>query len=46
LIKNDPPIHLAKVDATKPENKPLSTYMDVKGFPTMIFFNKGRKIPF
>ncbi|KAJ3675229.1 hypothetical protein LUZ60_004271 [Juncus effusus] len=42
LLKHDPPITLAKVDANEKSNKPLSTKFNVQGFPTIkILRNKG-----
>ncbi|CDW72484.1 disulfide isomerase [Stylonychia lemnae] len=39
LAQNNPPYHLAKVDAT--EQKKLAERFGIKGFPTLFFFNKG-----
>ena len=39
LKENDPPIPLAKVDAT--ENKELGQRFDVSGYPTIKFFKNG-----
>ena len=36
LAQNDPPYHLAKVDAT--EQKQLAERFAIRGFPTLIFF--------
>ena len=36
LGKKDPPMYIAKVDAT--ENKELAERFSVQGFPTLIFF--------
>lgn len=36
LAQNNPPYHLAKVDAT--EQKKLGERFAVKGFPTLFFF--------
>eukprot|EP00850_Spirogloea_muscicola_P003649 SM000015S01149 [mRNA] locus=s15:75686:79594:- [translate_table: standard] len=41
LAKEDPPLHLAKVDADEASNKELASKYDVKGFPTMKIFRKG-----
>lgn len=39
LAQNNPPYHLAKVDAT--EQKKLAERFAIKGFPTLYFYNKG-----
>jgi len=41
LAKNDPPIPLAKVDAT--ENKALAEKYGIQGFPTLFWFRGGEK---
>lgn len=41
LGKRDPPMFVAKVDAT--ENKELGERFSVQGFPTLIFFKNGEK---
>jgi len=41
LAERDPPIHLAKVDAT--ENNALSERFEVKGFPTLHWFVNGKR---
>jgi len=44
LAKNDPPLSLAKVDATV-ETK-LAEKFAVQGFPTLLFFNNGNKVDY
>lgn len=44
LAKNDPPLYLAKVDAT--ENKAVAERFGVQGFPTLFFFKKGEKMEY
>jgi protein disulfide-isomerase-like protein len=39
LSKNDPPIALAKVDAT--QEKTLSERFGIQGFPTLFWFKNG-----
>lgn len=39
LAKRDPPLSIAKVDAT--ENKELGERFGIKGFPTLKFFKGG-----
>jgi len=41
LSKNDPPLTLAKLDAT--EHKVTAERFGVQGFPTLYFFKKGEK---
>ena len=41
LSKNDPPISLAKVDAT--EHKTLAERFGIQGFPTLFWFKGGEK---
>jgi protein disulfide-isomerase A1 len=41
LAALDPPRYLAKVDAT--EHKEVAERHDVKGFPTLVFYNQGTK---
>lgn len=41
MAKNDPPIPLAKVDAT--ENKALAEKYGIQGFPTLFWFRGGEK---
>lgn len=41
LAKNDPPLALAKVDAT--ENKKLAEEFGIRGFPTLFWFVNGEK---
>uniref|UniRef100_A0A7S3CQC5 Protein disulfide-isomerase n=1 Tax=Strombidium rassoulzadegani TaxID=1082188 RepID=A0A7S3CQC5_9SPIT len=41
LAKNDPPLSLAKVDAT--EQKKLAEKFGIQGFPTLFFFKNGEK---
>jgi len=41
LAENNPPYHIAKVDAT--ENKVLAEKHGIKGFPTLFFFRNGVK---
>ncbi|GHP08265.1 hypothetical protein PPROV_000700600 [Pycnococcus provasolii] len=41
LKKENPPILLAKVDATEEENKELGTKFGIRGFPTLKIFRKG-----
>jgi len=41
LQKNDPPLSLAKVDAT--EQKKLAERFGIQGFPTLIWFNNGER---
>ena len=41
LIKGDPPVPLAKVDATT--NKELKERFEIKSFPTIFWFEKGEK---
>jgi len=36
LAKNDPPYHIAKVDATA--NTKLAQRFEIKGYPTLYFF--------
>ena len=43
LNKLDPPLPLAKVDATEEENKALGSRYGVRGFPTLKIFRKGAK---
>jgi len=44
LAQNEPPYHLAKVDAT--EQKQLAERFGIRGFPTLFFFKKGQKIEY
>ena len=44
LKNNDPPIPIAKVDAT--EEKDLGTRFDVKGYPTLKIFRKGKEFEY
>jgi protein disulfide-isomerase A1 len=44
LAQNDPPYHLAKVDAT--EQKQVAERFAIRGFPTLIFFKKGQKMEY
>lgn len=49
LLKADPPIVLAKVDATEEENKALAEKFGVKGFPTLkvqLVLNAGLSFQF
>ena len=32
---------LAAVDATRPENSPIVAHFNVKGYPTILYFNEG-----
>lgn len=41
LAKSDPPIPLAKVDAT--ENKKVAEQFGIQGFPTLFWFRNGEK---
>lgn len=41
LAAQEEPRTIAKVDAT--ENKGLADRMEIKGFPTLYFFNQGAK---
>merc|ERR1719243_258713 len=41
LAKNDPPLAIAKVDAT--ENKKLAERFGIRGFPTLFWFVNGEK---
>jgi protein disulfide-isomerase A1 len=41
LAKNEPPLTLAKVDAT--EEKKLAEKFGIQGFPTLFWFNNGEK---
>lgn len=42
LKKFDPPVPLAKVDATK--NEKLKARFEIKGFPSLFWFDRGRKM--
>lgn len=44
LSKNDPPLSLAKVDAT--EEKALAERFGIQGFPTLYFFKNGEKLDY
>ena len=44
LAKEDPPISLAKVDAT--EQKGLSEKFEIQGFPTLKWFRKGEALEY
>jgi len=44
LSAQDPPLTIAKLDAT--ENKAIGDRMEVKGFPTLYFFNQGAKMDY
>lgn len=44
LSAQDPPRTIAKVDAT--ENKAIADRMEIKGFPTLYFFNHGSKMEY
>lgn len=44
LAKNDPPVPLAKVDAT--ENKALAERFGIQGFPTLYWFVNGEKMEY
>jgi len=44
LAKMDPPRYLGKVDAT--EQKKLAERFQIKGFPTLVFFNHGEKVEY
>jgi len=44
LAKNDPPLYLAKVDAT--EQKKLGERFEIQGFPTLAFFDHGNKMEY
>jgi protein disulfide-isomerase A1 len=44
LAKNDPPLSLAKVDAT--ENKVIAERFGVQGFPTLFYFKGGEKMEY
>lgn len=44
LAKNDPPLFLAKVDAT--EEKKTAEKFGVQGFPTLYFFKNGNKMEY
>lgn len=45
MLKNeDPPVPLAKVDATVETE--LAARFDVTGYPTLFLFKKGEKIPY
>jgi len=44
LAKNDPPLFVAKVDAT--EQKKLGERFEVKGFPTLLWFVDGEKFDY
>jgi len=41
LAAQDPPIYIAKVDAT--ENNNLAERFEIKGFPTLIWFRNGQR---
>ena len=43
--KHDPPVVLAKVDASEESNKALAAKYDVKGYPNLIIFrNEGKNL--
>ena len=45
LSKHDPPVVLAKVDASEESNKALAAKYDVKGYPNLIIFrNEGKNL--
>ena len=44
LKNNDPPVAIAKVDAT--EEKDLGTRFDVSGYPTLKIFRKGKEFQY
>ncbi|CAN1240419.1 Protein disulfide-isomerase [Linum grandiflorum] len=44
LSSHDPPISLAKVDASDEVNKDLAAQHDIKGFPTLKIFRNGGKL--
>lgn len=44
LVKNDPPVVLAKVDAT--EEAQLAQRFELSGYPTLYFFRKGMKLEY
>ena len=45
LNKHDPPVVLAKVDASEESNKALAAKYDVKGYPILIIFrNEGKNL--
>lgn len=44
LSAQDPPRTIAKVDAT--ENKAVADRMQIKGFPTLFFYNQGTKMDY
>lgn len=41
LNHNDPPIILAKIDATDPKNRVLKKEFDIMGYPTIKIFKNG-----
>ena len=44
MKKNHPEIKIAKVDGTK--EKLVADFIQAKGFPTLVFFNKGRRVDY
>jgi len=44
LAKRDPPLYIAKVDAT--EQKALAERFSIQGFPTLVFFKNGEKMEY
>ncbi|KAH0660606.1 hypothetical protein KY285_027265 [Solanum tuberosum] len=44
LSQNDPPVVLAKVDASEEQNKVLASEFDIKGFPTLKILRYGGSV--
>jgi len=44
LKNNDPPLYIAKVDAT--EQKKVAGRYGISGYPSLKFFNKGKPIDY